>query len=102
VLIEFCLDLFGSPDQDDANTEIARSLYGSLDLAGWSIIATHRVHSDLKHKPLIDCRFPIVDFRFPVANFRFARGSASIGNRQSAIQNRSYSSSFISTAMRPR
>src|SRR5207244_6201328 len=63
MFIEFGLNLLGSPDKDDADAEVARSLYGSLDLAGWSIIATHRVHSDLKHKPhwILDFRFWILD-----------------------------------------
>src|SRR5207244_392767 len=65
MFIEFGLNLLGSPDKDDADAEVTRSLYGSLDLAGWSVIATHRVHSDLKHKPLrlriSDCGFRIAD-----------------------------------------
>src|SRR6266851_5154283 len=50
MFIEFRLNLLGSPHKDHADAQVARSFYGSLDLAGWSIIATHCVHSDLKHK----------------------------------------------------
>ena len=79
MLIQFSLNLFRSPDEDNTNPKVTRSLNGSLDFACRSVIATHCVHSDLKHKPL---GLPTVDCRFPnwIRGFSIAKA-----NRKSAI-----------------
>src|SRR6266571_465234 len=49
MLVDFGLDQLGASDQDYADPEVARGFNRALDLARGSEIATHCVHSDLKH-----------------------------------------------------
>src|SRR6185503_4833264 len=77
------LNLLRSPDEDDADSKIARGFERAFDLARRSIIATHGIHCDLEHKDLGIADFSIADFRLEVARHSL---KSAIANRQSAIR----------------
>src|SRR6185369_4815370 len=82
MLIEFGLNLFRSPDQDDPDAQVPRRFNGAFHFTCGSVIATHCVHSDLKHKGL---ELPIADCRLPIPDFDFATAYSPIASRQAVI-----------------